>query len=189
MRARAIFSPLDALKLSRRARNLRRGISERALADSNVDQPTLVVELIRVALQARETTTALQHTRCVPRPHILYNISTTLYNTQHFQYSLQLYSISTVYTLYNTPLSPSLRACRRRWLAWRLMPSIIRHYDADHLPIRCAPCAASRSVFDRCRASMRARSVFGGGGDSVSVRTANESSAVSSADSISRSAT
>ena len=53
--ARAIFSPLDALKLSRRARNLRRGISERALADSNVDQPTLVVELIRVALQARET--------------------------------------------------------------------------------------------------------------------------------------
>ena len=118
-----------------------------------------------------------------------YNISTTLYNTQHFQYSLQLYSISTVYTLYNTPLSPSLRACRRRWLAWRLMPSIIRHYDADHLPIRCAPCAASRSVFDRCRASMRARSVFGGGGDSVSVRTANESSAVSSADSISRSAT
>ena len=36
----------------------------------------------------------LQHTHCVPRPHILYNISTTLYNTlqstalQHF-YSLQ----------------------------------------------------------------------------------------------------
>ena len=35
--------------------------------------------------------------RIVPRPHILYNISTTLY-------SLQLYSISTVYNLYNTPL-------------------------------------------------------------------------------------
>ena len=40
----------------------------------------------------------LQHTRCVPRPHILYNISTTLY-------SLQLYSSSTVYNLYSTPLS------------------------------------------------------------------------------------
>ena len=40
----------------------------------------------------------LQHTRCVSRPHILYNISTTLY-------SLQLYSSSTaVYNLYNTPL-------------------------------------------------------------------------------------
>ena len=39
----------------------------------------------------------LQHSRIVPRPHILYNISTTLY-------SLQLYSISTVYNLYNTPL-------------------------------------------------------------------------------------
>ena len=39
----------------------------------------------------------LQHTHIVPRPHILYNISTTLY-------SLQLYSISTVYNLYNTPL-------------------------------------------------------------------------------------
>ena len=36
----------------------------------------------------------LQHTRIVPRPHIH---STTLY-------SLQLYSISTVYNLYNTPL-------------------------------------------------------------------------------------
>ena len=40
----------------------------------------------------------LQHPRCVSRPHILYNISTTLY-------SLQLYSISTVYNLYNTPLN------------------------------------------------------------------------------------
>ena len=40
----------------------------------------------------------LQHARIVPRPHILYNISTTLY-------SLQLYSISTVYNLYNTPLA------------------------------------------------------------------------------------
>ena len=40
----------------------------------------------------------LQHPRIVPRPHILYNISTTLY-------SLQLYSSSTVYNLYNTPLS------------------------------------------------------------------------------------
>ena len=39
----------------------------------------------------------LQQTHIVPRPHILYNISTTLY-------SLQLYSISTVYNLYNTPL-------------------------------------------------------------------------------------
>ena len=39
----------------------------------------------------------LQQSRIVPRPHILYNISTTLY-------SLQLYSISTVYNLYNTPL-------------------------------------------------------------------------------------
>ena len=49
----------------------------------------------------------LQHPRIVPRPHILYNISTTLY-------SLQLYSISTVYNLYNTPLSlppTKLRAC------------------------------------------------------------------------------
>ena len=33
----------------------------------------------------------------MPRPHILYNISTTLY-------SLQLYSSSTVYNLYTTPL-------------------------------------------------------------------------------------
>ena len=36
----------------------------------------------------------LQHSQCVPRPHILYNISTTLYNTLQ---SLQLYSSSTVY--------------------------------------------------------------------------------------------
>ena len=34
--------------------------------------------------------------RRVPRPHILYNISTV--------YSLQLYSSSTVYNLYTTPL-------------------------------------------------------------------------------------
>ena len=40
----------------------------------------------------------LQQSHIVSRPHILYNISTTLY-------SLQLYSISTVvYNLYNTPL-------------------------------------------------------------------------------------
>ena len=42
----------------------------------------------------------LQHPRCASRPHILYNTlqhSTTLY-------SLQLYSSSTVYNLYNTPL-------------------------------------------------------------------------------------
>ena len=39
----------------------------------------------------------LQHPRIVSRPHILYNISTTLY-------SLQLYSSSTVYNLYTTPL-------------------------------------------------------------------------------------
>ena len=39
----------------------------------------------------------LQQTRIVPRPHILYNISTTLY-------SLQLYSSSTVYNLgWRTP--------------------------------------------------------------------------------------
>ena len=44
------------------------------------------------------TSTTLYSTNSiVPRPHILYNISTTLY-------SLQLYSISTVYNLYNTPL-------------------------------------------------------------------------------------
>ena len=42
----------------------------------------------------------LQHAHIVSRPHILYNISTTLY-------SLQLYSISTVYNLYNTPLPGS----------------------------------------------------------------------------------
>ena len=46
----------------------------------------------------------LQHTHIVPRPHILYNISTTLYNYSTTLYSLQLYSISTVYNLYNTPL-------------------------------------------------------------------------------------
>ena len=46
----------------------------------------------------------LQHTRIVPRPHILYNISTTLY-------SLQLYSISTVYNLYNTPLIDAYCCC------------------------------------------------------------------------------
>ena len=39
----------------------------------------------------------LQHPRIVSRPHILYNISTTFY-------SLQLYSSSTVYNLYNIPL-------------------------------------------------------------------------------------
>ena len=42
----------------------------------------------------------LQHSRLVSRPHILYNISTTLY-------SLQLYSSSTVYNLYNIPLAPT----------------------------------------------------------------------------------
>ena len=36
--------------------------------------------------------------RCVPRPHILSISSTTLY-------SLQLYSSSTVYNLYTTPLA------------------------------------------------------------------------------------
>ena len=49
----------------------------------------------------------LQQSRLVSRPHILYNFSTTLYNTlQHSTtlYSLQLYSSSTVYNLYNTPL-------------------------------------------------------------------------------------
>ena len=39
-----------------------------------------------------------RHTTVVATAHILYNISTTLY-------SLQLYSISTVYNLYNTPLA------------------------------------------------------------------------------------
>ena len=43
----------------------------------------------------------LQHSRLVSRPHILYNISTTLY-------SLQLYSSSTVYNLYNIPLARRL---------------------------------------------------------------------------------
>ena len=50
----------------------------------------------------------LQQSHIVSRPHILYNISTTLYNTlQHSTtlYSLQLYSSSTVYNLYNIPLS------------------------------------------------------------------------------------
>ena len=51
----------------------------------------------------------LQHTRIVSRPHILYNISTTLY-------SLQLYSISTVYNLYNTPLHIVMSSAHARRL-------------------------------------------------------------------------
>ena len=46
----------------------------------------------------------LQHPHIVPRPHILYNISTTFLQHSTTLYSLQLYSISTVYNLYNTPL-------------------------------------------------------------------------------------
>ena len=64
----------------------------------------------------------LQHTRIVPRPHILYNISTTLYNTlQHSTtlYSLQLYSISTVYNLYNTPLAPAHCCTEERMRRYR----------------------------------------------------------------------
>ena len=49
----------------------------------------------------------LQQPRIVSRPHILYNISTTLYTPQ-------LYSISTVYNLYNTPLHTQQRRHSRQ---------------------------------------------------------------------------
>ena len=49
----------------------------------------------------------LQHpTLCPTASYPLYNISTTLYNTLHST-ALQLYSSSTVYNLYNTPLGES----------------------------------------------------------------------------------
>ena len=44
--------------------------------------------------------TTLYSTHCVSRPHILYNISTTFLQHYTTLYSLQLYSISTVYNLY-----------------------------------------------------------------------------------------
>ena len=53
------------------------------------------------------TTNPLQHTRCVSRPHILYNISTTLIQHSTVYSSTAVLRRFTVYNLYNTPLGSS----------------------------------------------------------------------------------
>ena len=107
-------------------------VSGRCLGGPTVKWRTYVHHLHTFLHTSSGLCNPLQHTRCVSRPHIL---STTFLQHSTTVYSLQFYSISTVYNLYNTPLTqePSAFGLRARSLR-----TMFRAPHASRAPARGA---------------------------------------------------